>query len=52
MYTGIDVGGANTKIVSSEGVVKSVYAPLWKNKSILYTLLSESRRRSDDRGAM
>jgi probable H4MPT-linked C1 transfer pathway protein len=41
MYLGIDVGGANTKIVSSEGVVKSVYAPLWKNKSILYTLLSE-----------
>ena len=41
MYIGIDVGGANTKIVSSEGVVKSVYAPLWKNKSILYTLLSE-----------
>ena len=41
MYIGIDVGGANTKIVSSDGVVNSVYAPLWKNKSILYTLLSE-----------
>jgi len=41
MFIGIDVGGANTKIVTSDGVVYSVYAPLWKNKSILYDLLSE-----------
>jgi len=41
MFIGIDVGGANTKIVTSDGVVNSVYAPLWKNKSILYDLLSE-----------
>jgi len=41
MFLGIDVGGANTKIVTSEGAVNSVYAPLWKNKTILYNLLSE-----------
>ena len=41
MFIGIDVGGANTKIVTSDGLVKSLYAPLWKNKSILYNLLSE-----------
>jgi probable H4MPT-linked C1 transfer pathway protein len=41
MFIGIDVGGANTKIVTSDGVVNSVYAPLWKNKTILYDLVSE-----------
>jgi probable H4MPT-linked C1 transfer pathway protein len=41
MIVGIDVGGANTKIATSEGFVKSLYAPLWKNKASLYDVLSE-----------
>jgi probable H4MPT-linked C1 transfer pathway protein len=41
MLVGIDVGGANTKVVTSGGFVDSIYAPLWKNKAILYNLLSE-----------
>ena len=41
MIIGVDVGGANTKIATSDGAVNSVYAPLWNNKSILYDLLSE-----------
>ena len=44
MFVGIDVGGANTKIATSEGFVDSRYAPLWKNKERLYDVLAEVSR--------
>jgi hypothetical protein len=44
MFVGIDVGGANTKIATSEGFVDSWYAPLWKNKERLYDVLAEVNR--------
>ncbi|HID19995.1 MAG TPA: H4MPT-linked C1 transfer pathway protein [Methanophagales archaeon] len=47
MFVGIDVGGANTKVVTSEGFVDSIYAPLWKDKTILYNLLSEYKFASE-----
>ncbi len=45
MFVGIDVGGANTKIATSDGFVDSIYAPLWKNKTILYDVLSEVKQK-------
>ncbi len=41
MFVGIDVGGANTKIATSDGFVDSLYAPLWRNKECLYDVLSD-----------
>ena len=41
MFVGIDVGGANTKIATSDGFVDSLYAPLWKDKESLYDVLTE-----------
>ncbi|MHC1610567.1 MAG: hydantoinase/oxoprolinase family protein [Candidatus Methanospirareceae archaeon] len=41
MFVGIDIGGANTKIATSEGFVDSFYAPLWKDKEYLYDVLPE-----------
>ncbi len=41
MFVGIDVGGANTKIATSDGFVDSLYAPLWKDKVCLYDVLTE-----------
>ncbi|HUV80396.1 MAG TPA: hydantoinase/oxoprolinase family protein [Candidatus Bathyarchaeia archaeon] len=41
MFVGIDVGGANTKIGTSDGFVDSLYAPLWKDKVCLYDVLPE-----------
>ncbi|NMX22196.1 H4MPT-linked C1 transfer pathway protein [ANME-1 cluster archaeon GoMg4] len=45
MFVGIDVGGANTKIATSDGFVDSLYAPLWRNKECLYEVLSEVNHR-------
>ncbi|MGB2842647.1 MAG: hydantoinase/oxoprolinase family protein [Halobacteriota archaeon] len=45
MVAGIDIGGANTKVATSDGsFVKSIYAPLWRNKTILYDVLSDVKR--------
>ncbi len=45
MFVGIDVGGANAKIATSDGFVDSIYAPLWKNKAILYDVLSKVKQK-------
>jgi uncharacterized hydantoinase/oxoprolinase family protein len=47
MFIGIDIGGANTKVATSDGgFVDSIYAPLWKNNTILHDLvLSELKRK-------
>ncbi|MGC9444653.1 MAG: hydantoinase/oxoprolinase family protein [Candidatus Methanospirareceae archaeon] len=45
MFLGIDVGGANTKIATSDGVVASLYAPLWQRKACLYEVLPEVQQR-------
>lgn len=44
MFVGIDVGGANTKIATSDGFVKLVYAPLWRDKAVLRDVLSETKQ--------
>lgn len=43
-YIGIDVGGANTKIATSDGWVLSRYIPLWKSKESLRDFLAEVHR--------
>ena len=47
MIVGIDVGGANTKVATSDanGFVATIYAPLWKNNAILYDVLSELKQK-------
>ncbi len=45
MFVGIDVGGANTKIATSDGLVDSLYAPLWRDKECLYEVLSEVKQK-------
>ncbi|MBN1454758.1 MAG: H4MPT-linked C1 transfer pathway protein [Methanomicrobia archaeon] len=45
MFLGIDVGGANTKVATSEGVVESLYAPIWHRKVCLYEVLPEVQQR-------
>jgi probable H4MPT-linked C1 transfer pathway protein len=45
MFAGIDVGGANTKIATSDGFVDSRYAPLWKNKECLYDVLADVKQK-------
>ncbi|RZN37100.1 MAG: hypothetical protein EFT35_06820 [Methanophagales archaeon ANME-1-THS] len=44
MFVGIDVGGANTKIATSDGFVDSRYAPLWRTKERLYDVLAEANQ--------
>ena len=46
MFIGIDIGGANTKVATSDGgFVDSVYAPLWKNNTIIHdVVLSELKK--------
>jgi probable H4MPT-linked C1 transfer pathway protein len=45
MILGIDIGGANTKIASSDGkLVELHYHPLWKNSKLLEVLLDISAR--------
>jgi hypothetical protein len=45
MFLGIDVGGANAKIATSDGFVDSLYAPLWQNKARLYDVLPGVNKR-------
>ena len=47
MFVGIDVGGANTKVATSDvnGFVDTIYAPLWKNTAILYDVLSALKQK-------
>jgi len=45
MIIGIDVGGANTKIATSDGFVATIYAPLWKKEEILHDVLSEVKQK-------
>lgn len=45
MFVGIDVGGANTKIATSNRLVDSLYAPLWQNKDTLYAVLAEVKQK-------
>ena len=45
MIIGIDVGGANTKMATFDGsFVQLIYAPLWKNKTIIYDMLADVKR--------
>ncbi len=45
MILGIDIGGANTKIASSDGkLVELHYLPLWKNSRLPEALLEISAR--------
>lgn len=45
MIIGIDVGGANTKVATSDGsFVQLIYAPLWRNKAIIYDVLADVKR--------
>ncbi|MEA1945010.1 MAG: hydantoinase/oxoprolinase family protein [Euryarchaeota archaeon] len=49
MIMGIDVGGANTKAVTSDGYfVTSIHAPLWKNRAILYDVLYGIKKKMDE----
>ncbi|MEA2074732.1 MAG: hydantoinase/oxoprolinase family protein [Euryarchaeota archaeon] len=45
MILGIDIGGANTKAATSDGsFVRLIYAPLYRNKAILYPMLADVKR--------
>ena len=45
MILGIDVGGANTKVATSDGsFVRLIYAPLWRNKAVIYDVLADVKR--------
>ena len=51
MFLGIDVGGANTKIATSDSsLVDSIYAPLWHDRTILYDVLHRVYTRLEDTG--
>ena len=51
MILGIDVGGANTKIATSDGsFVRLIYAPLWRNKTIIYDVLADVKRGLEGEG--
>jgi len=51
MFLGIDVGGANTKIATSDSsLVDSIYAPLWHDRAILYDVLRRVYTRLEDTG--
>jgi len=49
MFLGIDIGGANTKIASSDSsIVDSFYAPLWHDRAILHDVLRHVCARLED----
>jgi len=51
MFLGIDIGGANTKIATSDSsLVDSIYAPLWQDRAILYDVLRHASARLEDTG--
>ncbi len=48
-YLGIDIGGANTKIASSDGtIVELHYLPLWKDTTLPQTLKDIAKRLKPD----
>ena len=51
MIIGIDVGGANTKVATSDGsFARLIYAPLWRSKTIIYDVLSDVKRELEGKG--
>ena len=51
MILGIDVGGANTKVATSDGsFVRLIYAPLWRNKTIIYDVLADVKKGLEGEG--
>lgn len=51
MVAGIDIGGANTKVATSDGsFVRLIYAPLWRNKAIIYDVLADVKRELGGKG--
>lgn len=50
MFLGVDIGGANTKFASSDGVfIRSIYLPLWLDDSLQKTL-QQARLDAEDIG--
>jgi (4-(4-[2-(gamma-L-glutamylamino)ethyl]phenoxymethyl)furan-2-yl)methanamine synthase len=48
MILGLDIGGANTKLASSDGLfAESVYLPLWKNAPLAEVLKSYAGQKPD-----
>ncbi len=53
MVLGIDIGGANTKLASSDGkLVELHYVPLWKNTSLPKVLLDIAKRLKPEKVAV
>ena len=53
MILGIDIGGANTKVASSDGkIVELHYIPLWKNTRLPEVLLDIERRLKPEKTAV
>ncbi len=53
MILGIDIGGANTKIASSDGrLVELHYVPLWKNSGLREVLLDIAKRLKPEKVAV
>ena len=51
MIAGIDIGGANTKVTTSDGsFARLIYAPLWRSKTIIYDVLSDVKRALEGKG--
>ena len=49
-YLGIDIGGANTKIATSDGTIKELhYLPLWKDNTLSKKLKDISERLKPDK---
>jgi len=49
-YLGIDIGGANTKIATSDGtIIELHYLPLWKDTTLPQTLKDISKRLKPDK---
>lgn len=53
MILGIDIGGANTKVASSDGrLVELHYIPLWKNTTLREVLLDIAKRLKPEKVAV
>ena len=51
MIIGIDIGGANTKVATSDGSLsRYIYTPLWRNRAIIYDVLADVRRELEGGG--
>jgi hypothetical protein len=52
-YLGIDIGGANTKIATSDGsIVELYYLPLWKDTTLPQTLKDIAKRLDPDKAGV